>query len=172
MSFDKKVFKKQYGSPYITRIKCTIIACLAVMLIFAVLILLDIQIPYIMGLGLGLIAFVSIIPCLPLFASQYIKAIKTAQRQKQWIENGKLCVMIVPEDGFTWGAIITHTMNYCVEILNSTRISKRFIEIDGVIQLTDTYNGNVTNRNVTHFKIPRCFSGEEEIIRLGGSYHD
>lgn len=172
MKFDKTVFKKHYGSTYISRIKCTVVAFLIAALLMAALVLLDIQIPYFMGLGLALVIFVSIIPCLPLFGCQYVKAIKTAQRQKQRIEDGRLMVTIVPEDGFIWGAIVTHTMSYFVEKLDSVKVTKRFLEVDGVIHLTDTYNGNVTNRSVTHFRIPRCFLGEDAIIKLGGGYHD
>lgn len=172
MIFDINTFKKHYGATYIARIKYTVVALIVAALIIAALLLLDIQIPYLLGLGLGLVIFVSIIPCLPLFGCQYVKAIKTAQRQKQRIEDGKLIVTLVPEDGFTWGAIVTHTMSYFVERLDSVKVTKRFLEVTGTIHLTDTYNGNVTNKDVSHFRIPRCFLGEESIIKLGGGYHD
>lgn len=172
MKFDKTIFKRHYGSTYISRIKCTAVVLIIAVLLIVALLLLDIQIPYLMGLGLGLVIFVSIIPCLPLFGCQYVKAIKTAQRQKQRIENGKLVVTLVPEDGFTWGAIVTHTISYFVEELDSVKVTKRFLEVTGEIHLTDTYNGNVTNQSVSHFRIPRCFLGEETIIKLGGGSHD
>ena len=172
MKFDKTVFKRHYGSTYISRIKYTVVVFLVAVLIVTALILLDIQIPYLMGLCLGIVIFVSIIPCLPIFGCQYVKAIKTAQRQTQRIENGKLVVTIVPEDGFTWGAIVTHTMSYFVEKLDNIKVTKRFLEVTGDIHLTDTYNGNVTNREISYFKIPRCFLGEEAIIKLGGGFHD
>lgn len=172
MKFDKTVFKRHYGSTYILRIKVTGVAFLTAAILMVAFVLLDIQIPYFMGLVLGLVIFVSIIPCLPLFGCQYVKAIKTSQRQKQHIKDGKLVVTIVPEDGFIWGAIVKHTMSYFVEKVDGVKVTKRFLEVDGVIHLTDTYNGNVTNRDINHFRIPRCFLEENAIIKLGGGYHD
>lgn len=167
VKYDKTVFKKHYGSLYITLMKYTFAAFMTAVLILVVVICLDLQIPFFMGMGLGLIVFLSIFPCLPIFICQYFIAIKTVQRQTQRIEAGRLIVTFVPENGFAWGAIVTHTQSYSVEKMEEVKVTKRFLEVNGVIHLTDTYNGNVTKKMVTNVRIPRCFSGENEIIKLG-----
>lgn len=168
MKFDKLSFKKHYGKPYINRIRYTVIADVISVIIIMLLLALQIQIPVILALLLCGIIVLSIFPFLPLFLSYYVKALKTSQRQKQWFEGSILHVLLVLEDGFTWGAIVTHTKEYVVHSVSDISTNNEYIFINGSITLIDKYNDNTEQKEISNFKIPRNFSNENKILNLGG----
>lgn len=169
MKFDKNVFKKHYGKPYLNRIRYTLIADIVSLIIIVLLLTMQIQIPLPLGILFCGIIVLSIFPGLPLFASYYVKAIKTSQRQKQWFDNSILHVLIVPEDGFTWGAIVTHSKEYIVHSISRVSCNNEYILISGNITLIDKYNDAVEEKNISDFRIPRNFSHENKILSLGGT---
>lgn len=169
MKFDKSIFKRHYGKPYINRIRYTIIADVISAIIIVLLLALQVQIPVVLALLLCGIIVLSIFPFLPLFLSYYVKALKTSQRQKQWFKDSALHVLLIPEDGFTWGAIVTHTKEYIVHSISDITFNNEYILISGNITLVDNYNGNIENKEISVFKIPRNFTNENEILNLGGT---
>lgn len=169
MKFDKSIFKNHYGKPYINRIRYTIIADVVSAIIIVLLLALQIQIPVVLALLLCGIIVLSIFPFLPLFLSYYVKALKASQRQKQWFEESTLHVLLVPEDGFTWGAIVTHTKEYIVHNIDDISINNEYIFISGSITLVDKYNDNIEHKEISNFKIPRNFTNEDKILNLGGA---
>ena len=168
MKYSKEIFKKHYGKPYLNRIKYTLIsdmvAAIAIILFLATGITLSSPIAIVL---VGVIVL-SIFPFLPLFASYYVKAIKMSQRQKQWFEKGILHVLLVPEDGFTWGAITTHTKEYIFKTVSNVSVESRYIIICGEIELIEKYNETTDKKKVSHCKVPRNFTHESKIINIGG----
>ena len=169
MKFNKDVFKNHYGKPYINRIRYLFIADIISVLIIVLLLVAQIQIPLPIGILLCGIIVLSIFPLMPLFASYYVKALKTSQRQKQWFDASTLHVLIVPENGFTWGAIVTHAKEYIANEIAHISKNDQYIFISGTITLVDTYNGAVEEKYISEFKIPRNFSNENKILSLGGT---
>ncbi len=167
MRFSKRIFKEHYGKPYISRVKYTLIADVISLCSVVILLSAGLTIPAPLAFLLLGILVLSVF-VLPLFLSYYVKALKMSQRQKQWFKDGILHVLIVPEDGFTWGAITTNTKEYIFAEISSITLSQRYIEIHGNIQLIEKYNESIEEKNVSVCKIPRNFEHEDKITRIGG----
>lgn len=168
MVFNKSIFKGQYGAVYIVCIKLLLITLAAIVFFLVILLFTAIKIPYVLGILLGTVFLFSLFPILPLLLCYYWKALKTSQRQKQWIDNGTIHVLIVPENGFVWGAIVAHTKEYTFKSIEHVKISKRYIEITSTIHLVDIYNNAIKEKDISFLKIPRNFLNEEKIIYYGG----
>lgn len=168
MKFDKSVFLKHYGKAYLLRIKGAIWCAALDIFLLIVLIATQVQIPFALGIFLVGIVVVIAFPILPLFGSYYIKALKMSERQKQWVVDNKIHVLIVPEDGFTWGGMVTHTKEYVIHSIESVKVSNAYIIVQGDITLIDNYNECIDKSNISVCKIPRNFKNEERILKYGG----
>lgn len=170
MKFDKQIFKEHYGKPYLNCIRFTLAADFLAFVVIALLLLMKIKIP--IGIAMVLVGVLVLsIFALPLFLSYYVKVLKESQRQKQWFDNGILHVLLVPEDGFTWGGFTTHTQEYIVQNISSITMTPRYIEIFGEIHLVEKYNGLCENKSLSAFKVPRNFQHERTILENGGVSH-
>lgn len=168
MKFSKDIFKNNYGKPYLNRIKYTILIDAVAIVLVVLFLIANITIPPIIAVILVGAVVLSIFPILPLFVAYYVKALKMSQRQKQWFDGEELHVLLVPEDGFTWGTITTHTKEYVIKKVTNISVNNQYIEILGDIVLIDKYNDSTNTKNVTTCKVPRNFTNDNKIISIGG----
>lgn len=168
MKFSKDSFKKNYGRLYLSRIRCTLFADVIAILVIILLLTAGITLPPSIAIILVGVIGLSLFPFLPLFFSYYIKALKMSERQKQWFDQGNLHVLLVLEDGFTWGAITTHTKEFIVKKVTNVSVNDRYIEVFGDIELIEKYNESTDTKSVTICKIPRNFTNESKILNIGG----
>lgn len=100
---------------------------------------------------------------------RYNQVLKASRRQKQWLNQGSLHVLFVPKDGYTWGmGIVTETKECVVKNISSISVTSRYIKISGEIDVTETFNGMLSEKRVTKLKVPRNFDHEEMILECGG----
>lgn len=168
MFYNKEQFKKYYGKVYIGRLKYTLCAVVADVLLIALLIGMGVTLPRFLGFLLPGVIFISTFLLFPIFFAQYTKALRTSERQKQWFENGALYVLLVPENGFTWGSITHHTKEYIIRSVTEISVNEQYIFIKGDIHLTDIYNGAKKESEVNVCKVPRNFTNENKIFEFGG----
>ena len=168
MVYDKEQFKKYYGRTYFKRLKYTVCVDVIVVFLIVIFIAMGTTLPVFLGFMLPGVIFISLFVLVPVFFGQYTKALRTSERQEQWFENNVLHVLIVPENGFTWGGIVEHTKEYVISSVTEMTVSEKFIVIKGNIHLTDIYNGTKKESNVTVCKIPRNFTNENKIFEFGG----
>lgn len=165
MKFNKSFFKKYYGKAYLNSMTYILITnAISLSLVF-LFIIAKIVPPAVVVFGLLTIPVVSIF-ALPIILAYYVGALKMSQRQRQWFEGGILHVLIVPEDGFTWGGFVTHTKEFVCEDICNIVLTNSHIKIYGKILLIDKYNGTLEKKSVKKCNIPRNFTNEEEILRL------
>lgn len=159
MKFDKEIFEAHYGNKLILSMYieiCLVALCFVTQM---------------MGItALGLIKFLiaMIVPffVLPITFSQYIRRKKQSERQKQWFENEILYIEQVPDNGLTAGGFVKHKILVKIERIDSAYAEKRFIIVNGNIHVEEVFNGVRKEYSVMQYKIPRCFTGEEQIISL------
>lgn len=171
MKFDLNVFKTYFGNIYIKNMKRATTVFFISLLVFIILILLKINIPYFLAIILGMMIFISAF-LVAVFYCDYKKHLERAKRQKVWFHNNKLNIKFVPVSGFTWGAIEHHSYHYVVESINNIQMNDRFILVNGNIFLTENDNGRKKQNILTEIKIPRTFLNEEKILQLKEDYHE
>lgn len=161
MEFDLKVFKNNYATSLIKLMYCEIF-------VFVVAIAMRLtQISFFFTISVLLIGVIPIV-ILPLTFCYYIRAKKQAERQKQWISNGKLYVERCFDSGLSAGGFINHKETVIFDEINSVDVSRRYIIVFGDINVIEQYNGVSKEKVVGMYKIPRVFKNEDEIINIGG----
>lgn len=162
MSFDKEIFKRHYGRSYIQAVYVQF----ALIVLSLIVRLIELELLYLPA------AAVILLECMitiPLTFCYYIRAKKQAQRQKQWFSNGKLYARLVPDSGLTAGGFVHHERTYLFDHVDSVQVTKRYLVIQGDIHLVDQFNGNARDRELSVMKLPRVFTGEEQILFYGGN---
>ncbi len=165
MTFDKKIFDLHYGAKYKKGVRFSFSLFAISLLLFLILLFLHFTINFGIAIFLGLIIVINFF-AIPIFYCAYKRRLEQSKRQKVWFSNNKLFVELVPDNGWTWGFIEKHSKKYEVISLDSVCTNNEYILVSGEITLQDTFNGNVTSKQVNSLRIPRCFVNEEKILRL------
>lgn len=168
MKFNKEMFKRYYGKPYLDGIKIVVCADMSAVVLIIAMVLAGITVPVMAGMVLVGTVVLSIFPVLPLLICYYVKALDASKRQKQWFEGDKLHVLLIPEDGFVWGGFVKNTKEYIVHKVYDIHVSSRYIEISGEIALKEKYNDLQEENSCTLCRIPRNFSHEDELLKKLG----
>lgn len=167
MKFNKEIFKNNFGFYYIKAMRNLIITDIVLILIIIFIYIINITIPFALAVFILAIIALSFFPILPLVFSYYIKALNMSKRQKQWIDSeGKINLIVVPEDGFTWGGMVTHKKYYVIQSISNIFIKRKYIIIEGNISFVDSYNGYSVEKNISICKIPRNFTNEDKILNI------
>lgn len=102
----------------------------------------------------------------------YLRAKRQSERQRQWFNDGILYVERCLDNGFTAGGFVRHKETVIFDEIHSVNKTKYNIIITGNIQIIEQYNGISKEKKVNKYLIPRNFTEEENILKLGGYYHD
>ena len=165
MKFDKEIFDLHFGARYKKGYRVSTLLFLVFLLLFLGLILFHIKISFSLAIIIGIIIVLSAL-FIPIFYCAYKRRLEQSKRQSVWFENNKLFVELVPDNGWTWGFIEKHCKKYEIVSLEKIEKNNEYIKIYGKIILVDSFNGNVSSRDVNSVNIPRCFLNEEIILRL------
>lgn len=165
MKYDVSLFKKNYGRKWINLMVIELIA-----LILAVIMRLS-NIELFFEFSIWLIGLIPIV-CLPLTYCLYLRAKRQSERQRQWFNDGILYVERCLDNGFTAGGFVRHKETVIFDEIHSVNKTKYNIIITGNIQIIEQYNGISKEKKVNKYLIPRNFTEEENILKLGGYYHD
>lgn len=167
MKFNKEVFIRHYGKPYLDGIRITVTADVIAVILIILLALMDITVSEtIVQIVVGLVAILvlSIFPVLPLLFWHYVKSLKEAKRQKQWFEDGMLHVLLVPAKN----VFVVTTVEYIVHKVSNVHVGSSCIEIVGEITHIWKCNSVREERHRDFCRIPRNFSNEDELLKKLG----
>jgi len=158
MKYNKEFFKSHYGSLYN---KLIIFQLFFLLITFAF----SLSKNYWLVTLFGLIFCIELIS-VPLTFCYYVRAKKQSERQKQWIEDGKLYVERVFDNGLTAGGFVNHKETVIFNHIESIKLTNYHIIITGNIEIISDYNSTIKNKRKTIYKIPRNFIQENLIIQL------
>lgn len=162
MKYDPHYFKSHYGRIFIIAMYVQIVISIISFILFLT--------PF-KGMIIAIVATVGVLTfilILPITFCYYIRFKHQAERQIQWIKDGKLYVNRCFDNGYTAGGFVRHEAEIIFDIISSIQVTKRYIIVKGDIQIVDKFNGIVREKRVEKYAIPRCFLGEEHLLQLGG----
>lgn len=110
-------------------------------------------------IALGILAISFFI--LPAFYCYYLGVLNLCKKQKQFIQGGKLHVTKVARDR---GRKLSAQKIYVIHKMFLVITTNRSITIIGDVSLQKTHGGQ--GKHVNTCKIPRCFTNEDEILKL------
>lgn len=166
MRFDKKIFRNHYGQLYF----CFMFYGSAFALLFLQIIfygqLFSWNIPQgIKNITITLMSVILII-VIPVAGFMYFDCQREAQNQQQWIDRNKVFYRVEKRKWWSLRRNETHTLTYEVQNIKEAKMSHRFFEIIGSIQVTDETDTEVNHHQLDYIKIPRCFTNEEKIMKV------
>lgn len=159
MRYDIQKFKQCYASGIITLMYVEAVVFVIAVIVFAL------KIPYLAAVASYVFPGIIIIG-LPYTFFHYLRIKRQAERQRQWISNGKFYLQRVLDCGWTGGGFVDHRVTVLFDRIDRIQVKKGYIVIEGEINLVDQFNEVVREKQVTSYKIPRTFIHEERVIGL------
>lgn len=165
MDYNKDVFRKHFGKPYIDGMIWYSVSAVGGYLFALMFGVFDWYLPPILAYPLIFHFLLWLFPGLWFVFCYYIQALQRSKRQRQWFQKDMLYVQLVPTDGFVWGAgMERHKKIYIIRQIDSYEIKNTKIIVYGNILLNDNWNGIVKEKMLNKFSIPRNFTGEEQLL--------
>lgn len=124
-----------------------------------------IEIPYLAAVALYVFPGIIMIG-LPYTFCHYLRMKRQAERQRQWISDGKFYLQRVLDCGWTGGGFVDHRVTVLFDRIHRIQMKKGYIVMEGEMNLVDQFNEVVREKQVTSYKVPRTFINEERVIGL------
>lgn len=166
MRFDKKVFRHHYGQLYFRFMYYGFAFALLFLQIIFYGQVFGWNIPDgIENITITLMSVLLII-VVPIAGFMYFDCKREAQNQQQWIDRNKVFYRVEKRKWWSLRKNELHTLTYEVQNVKEVKISTRFFEIMGSIQVIDETDTEVKHHQRDCIKIPRCFTNEDKIMRI------
>lgn len=168
MKFDKKIFKKHYGSLYFKGMYWGFgIALLFLQLIYY---------PSLFGwtvaqsyIGVLAVCMTLLLISIGVSGFLYFDRKRLAKNQQQWIDQNCIFYRLEKRRMLTLKSSEPHVLTYQVQSIKELKIENAYLTILGKIHLTDESDDVKTHYYINQVRIPRCFTNEEKIIRLSAN---
>lgn len=165
MRFDKKIFKKHYGSIYFRFMYWG----LGLSLLF----LQCAYYPTFFGwtvsnnyVGLLAILIMIILVVVSVSGFLYFDRRRLAKNQQQWIDKNSVFYRLEKRSMLSLKKRKSHILTYQVQSIQNVKVDNRYLYIFGKIHLVDETDNSLNHYYIDNVRIPRCFTNEEKILRL------
>lgn len=166
MRFDTKIFRSHYGQLYFRLMYFGFAFALLLLQVIFYNHFFRWGIPQVIENTAIVLMSIMLMVVVPISGFMYFDCKREAKSQQQWIDRNKVFYRVEKRKWWSLRKGEIHTLTYKVQSIKETKISTRFFEIVGLIQVVDETESEIRQHRIESIKIPRCFTNEDRITKM------